>query len=144
MSTIHHIFVLPTLNAIYIFQNGLLWLSHAIGRHYVFMLVLEFFYLSDFFYISGRVTMSTLRISVCLSVCRQIKRTSTRKVMAWFSIFIHIWTEQDVKKKVMKRKFQSWNLRKIYRRKTKIYNMNFNSKSYKQICFNTSYFDGAK
>ena len=36
------------------------------GRHHVFMLILEFFYLSENFYKSGRVTMSTLRIRGCL------------------------------------------------------------------------------
>ena len=37
----------------------------------VFMLIFRFFNLGDFFYISGRVTMSTLRILVCPSVARQ-------------------------------------------------------------------------
>ena len=87
----------------------LLWLPHEMGRHYVFMLILKFFDLSENFYRSGRVTMSTLRIrgcqSVCPSVCRQIKQTSTQKVTSLFSIFIYIWIKQDVEKKIMKRNF---------------------------------------
>ena len=38
------------------------------GWHYVFMLILENSVLSENYYVSGRVTMSTLRIHVCLSV----------------------------------------------------------------------------
>ena len=41
---------------------------------YVIMLILEFFDFSDFFYISGRVTMSTLRIRGCLSVRPSVAR----------------------------------------------------------------------
>ena len=104
-----------------------LWLPHEMGRYYVFMLILEFIYLSEIFHISGRVTMSTLRIRGCPSVCRQIKRTSTQKVISRFWIFIHIWIKQDVEKKFMKRKFWIW---KKYRWKTKIHKMSFNSKTY--------------
>ena len=38
------------------------------GRQYVFMLILEFFDLNEFFYISGRITnypLTTLRIRGC-------------------------------------------------------------------------------
>ena len=93
-------------NLIHHFESvSFLWLSHEMGRHYVFMLIIEFFDSSENFYRSGRVTMSTLRVRGCPSVCRQIKRTSTQKVTSRFSRFIHIWIKLDVEKKVMKRRF---------------------------------------
>ena len=52
----------------------LLWLPHVMIRHYVFMLIFEFFYLSRNFYRSRRVTMSTLRIRVCPSVHLSVAR----------------------------------------------------------------------
>ena len=60
-------------------------------ENYVFMLVHEFFDLSEFFFISGRVTMSTLRIRVCLFVCRQIKRTSSQKAINLFLTFFQLF-----------------------------------------------------
>ena len=44
------------------------------GIHYVFMLILEIFNLSEKCYISGRVTMSKLQIRGCLSVRVSVAR----------------------------------------------------------------------
>ena len=76
--------------------------SHVMERHYVFMLIFEFFYLSGNFYISGRLIMSKSRIRVC----RQIKLTSTHKVTNQFLRFTHIWNKQVMEHKAMKRKFR--------------------------------------
>ena len=82
-----------------IYQIRFLWLPHEMGMHYVFMLILKFFDLSEIFYRSGRVIMSTLWIRGCPSVCRQIKLTSTQKVTSLFLRFMYIWIKQEVEKK---------------------------------------------
>ena len=72
------------------------------GRHSVFMLILEFLDLKGDFYIPGRVTMSTLRIYVC----RQTNLTSTPKVINRYLRFIHIWNKQVMELKIILRKFR--------------------------------------
>ena len=58
------------------------------GRHHVFMLILEFLDFSEWFYVSRLSTMSRLHIHVCLSVhtsvCLLMKLASTRKVASQF------------------------------------------------------------
>ena len=70
----------------------LLWLPHEMERHYVFMLILEFFDLSEIFYISGRVTMSTLRIRVCPSVCLSPDKTNfnSESYLSIFEIYTYL------------------------------------------------------
>ena len=48
---------------LYIYHaHAFLILPYEMGRHYVFMRILKIFNLSEIFYISGWVTMSTLQI----------------------------------------------------------------------------------
>ena len=72
------------------------------GRHYVFMLILEFLYLSENFNIFGRLTKSALRLRVCLSTDETILHS---KFTDQFSIIMHIWIKQIMEHSVMKRKF---------------------------------------
>ena len=62
----------------------------------------NFYIWVEIFYISGRVTMSTLRIPVCLSPDKLI---STTKVTNLFLICMPIWNKRVIEHKAMKTKF---------------------------------------
>ena len=70
------------------------------------------------------------------SVCRQIKLTSTQKVVNRFWRFMEaskLWST-----KLWRENFE---FKKKYRLKTKIHKMNFDTKNYLPIFLSTSYFD---
>ena len=109
-----------------------LWLPHVMGRHYVCMLILEFFDLSENFYMSGRVTMSTLRIPVCLSLDKT--NFNSKSYQSIFERFTYLdWTSYE-------EKILNFDFLKKCRPKRKIKKMNFNSKCYKTIFLNTVYY----
>ena len=85
--------------------------SHEMGRHYVFMLILEFFDLCKNFYRSGRVTMSTLWIRGCPSDCCQIKWASTKKLQVNFRDLYILELSRMWRKKLWRKhlKFWIWN-----------------------------------
>ena len=87
-----------SLKLIWLYLCIKLWLSHVMGRHYVFMLIFELFNLSEKFTYLYELP---LRICVCLSPDKM--NFNSKSYLPILKI-LHILIKQDVEKTVMKKK----------------------------------------